>query len=60
MVGRVLLTFLLIITTVNVDNSYASFFRCSLKIAEIALAFGVIVNKNMCKTFIGTKIHENM
>ena len=45
---------------VNVDNSSASFFRCSLKIAEITLAFGVIVNKNVCKTFVGTKIHENM
>ena len=46
---------------VNVDNSSASFFRCSpLKITEITLAFGVIVNKNVCKTFVGTKIHENM
>ena len=47
--------------SVNVDNSSASFFRCSpLKIAEITLAFGVIVNKNVCKTFVGTKIHQNM
>ena len=46
---------------VNVDNSSASFFLCSpLKITEITLAFGVIVNKNVCKTFVGTKIHKNM
>ena len=46
---------------VNVDNSSASFFRCSpLKITEITLAFGAIVNKNVCKTFVGTKIHENV
>ena len=46
---------------VNVDNSSASFFRCSpLKIAEITLAFGVIVNKNVCNTFVGAKIHENI
>ena len=45
----------------TVDNSSSSFFRCSpLKITDITLAFGVIVNKNVCKTFVGTKIHENM
>ena len=46
---------------VNVDNSSASFFRCSpLKITEITLALGVIINKNVCKAFVRTKIHEDM
>ena len=46
--------------TVNVDNSSASIFRYSLKITEITLAFGVNNNKNVCKTFVHTKNHENM
>ena len=46
---------------VNVDNSSASIFRCSpLKITEITLAFGVNNNKNVCKTFVRTKMHEIM
>ena len=46
---------------VNVDNSSASIFRCSpQKIIEITLAFGLNNNKNVCKTFVRTKNHENM
>ena len=53
--------FNLVLFLVNVDNSSASFFRCyPLKITEITLAFGVIINKNVCKTFVCTKIHENI
>ena len=37
---------------VNVENSSASFFRCfPLKITKITLAFGVIIDKNLSKTF---------
>ena len=47
-------------TSVNVDNSSASIFQCSQKIIEITLAFGLNNNKNVCKTFVRTKNHENM
>ena len=44
-----------------VRNSSTLCFRCfPLKITEITFDFGVIINKNMCKTFVGTKINENM
>ena len=46
---------------VNVDNSSALIFRCSpQKIIEITLAFDLNNNKNVCKTFVHTKNHENM
>ena len=56
---KVLHTFLLFFTPKA--RVITVIFQCSpLKITEITLAFGVNNNKNVCKTFVRTKMHENM